>query len=50
MSSREERERIAAMVRQAFHGVTLGDGIGLRQAEGMDRLESSASLAAKVRG
>jgi hypothetical protein len=46
MSSREGRERVAEMVRQAFRGVTLGDGVGLRQAEGMDSYENAARLAA----
>jgi hypothetical protein len=46
MSSRQERQRVAELVRQAFRGVTLGDGVGLRQAEGMDSYESAARLAA----
>jgi len=46
MSSQEDRERIAELVRNAFRGVTLGDGVGLHQAEGMDQYEPASILAA----
>lgn len=46
MSSREDRQRVAELVRDAFRGETLGDGVGLRQAEGMDHYEPASILAA----
>lgn len=31
-----EERRVADLIREAFRGVTLGDGIGLMQAQGLD--------------
>lgn len=44
MDKTEEIKRVAETVRRAFRGVTLGDGIGLRQAEGLDSYADSATL------
>jgi hypothetical protein len=42
----EHKQRILAMIRTAFAGVVLGDGVGLRQAEGLDDYEDEYTLAA----
>lgn len=41
-----ERDRILALVRTTFHGVTLGNGIGLLQAQGIDNYADRETLAA----
>lgn len=41
-----EEERISNLVRKAFEGVRLGDGIGLWQAQGIDDYESESAIAA----
>ena len=46
MSSSDDAKRVANIVRAAFAGVTLGDGIGLRQANGLDDYADSQTLAA----
>jgi hypothetical protein len=40
-----ERQRLIESIREAFRGVTLGKGIGLREAEGLDAYESGDALA-----
>ena len=45
-----EKQRVIAVIREAFAGVTLGDGIGLNEAEGLDNYASKIereSLRAK---
>ena len=37
---------IAALIREAFSGVTLGDGIGLREAQGLDDYADAKTCAA----
>ena len=37
------RDELIAEIRAAFAGVTLGDGIGLRQGQGLDDYESEAT-------
>lgn len=32
----DDEQRVANLIRYAFAGVTLGDGVGLRQASGLD--------------
>ena len=46
MSSSEDAKRVANIIRVAFAGVTLGDGIGLRQANGLDDYADPLTLAA----
>ena len=38
-------ERVAELIRQAFAGVTLGNGVGLNQAQGLDDYADSDTLA-----
>jgi hypothetical protein len=40
-----EKTRVVALIREAFAGVTLGDGIGLQEAEGLDSYASGNELA-----
>ena len=42
----EEEARVAQLVREAFQGVTLGNGVGLRQGQGLDDYEDAATRAA----
>ncbi len=42
----DEERRVAQIVRAAFAGVTLGDGIGLRQADGIDGYVDAQTLEA----
>lgn len=44
--SNVEKERVLALIRKAFQGVTLGDGVGLREGEGLDDYAGQATLAA----
>lgn len=46
MSSSEDAKRVANIIRVAFAGVTLGNGIGLRQANGLDDYADPRTLAA----
>ncbi len=39
-------QAIAAQIREAFSGVSLGNGVGLRQAQGLDDYASAEKLAA----
>ncbi|HEY3487865.1 MAG TPA: DUF6714 family protein [Gammaproteobacteria bacterium] len=39
-------QEIAAHIREAFSGVTLGRGVGLHQAQGMDGYEDETTIAA----
>lgn len=41
----DEKARIENLIREAFRGVTLGDGIGLREGCGLDDYASSIKLA-----
>ena len=41
-----DERRVAELVRRAFRGVFLGNGIGLRQARGLDNYADSKTLAA----
>ncbi len=41
-----ERERVVELVRSAFADVRLGDGIGLRQAQGLDDYETRETVEA----
>lgn len=45
MSSSDDAKRVANIIRAAFAGVTLGDGIGLRQANGLDDYADPRTLA-----
>ncbi len=38
-------QRVADLIRTAFRGVTLGNGVGLRQARGLDDYADSETLA-----
>ena len=40
-----EKERVIALIREAFQVVTLGDGIGLQEAEGLDSYASGNEMA-----
>ncbi|HTN00643.1 MAG TPA: DUF6714 family protein [Planctomycetaceae bacterium] len=40
-----EERRVADLIREAFQGVTLGDGIGLFEAQGLDDYECGETLA-----
>lgn len=40
-----EADRVVALVRSAFHGVTLGNGVGLRQGQGLDDYADERTLA-----
>jgi hypothetical protein len=44
MPARNAQE-IAALIKKAFSGVTLGDGIGLREAQGLDDHEDAEACA-----
>ncbi len=39
-----EKLRVEALIREAFQGVTLGDGVGLNEAEGLDDYASKSEL------
>lgn len=41
-----EKARILGLVRNAFRGVTLGEGVGLRQGQGLDDYADEQTLAA----
>lgn len=41
----DEERRVADQIREAFRGVTLGDGIGLMQAQGLDDYAEAETLA-----
>lgn len=41
-----EKERVAELIRAAFHGVTLGNGVGLREGQGLDDYAGKETLAA----
>lgn len=41
-----EKKRVAELVRSAFKGVTLGDGVGLRHGQGLDERADEKMLAA----
>lgn len=45
----DAEQRVAGLIREAFQGVTLGNGIGLRQAQGLDDYASAKMLARKRR-
>jgi hypothetical protein len=40
-----EKDRVLGLVRIAFQGVTLGDGVGLRQGQGLDDYADERTLA-----
>lgn len=40
-----QKSRVLALVRSAFQGVTLGDGVGLRQGQGLDDYADDETLA-----
>ena len=40
-----DESRVADLIRAAFSGVTLGDGVGLCEAQGLDDYEDDATLA-----
>jgi hypothetical protein len=40
-----ERNRVAELIREAFAGVTLGDGVGLRQGQGLDDYDDPETVA-----
>ncbi len=40
-----DKQRVLSLVRTAFHGVTLGTGIGLRQGRGLDDYADDRTLA-----
>ncbi len=42
----DDENRVLNLVRAAFRGVTLGDGVGLREARGLDDYADSETLAA----
>ena len=44
-SMTDAEQRIAELIRKAFQGVALGNGIGLRQAQGLDDYANSKTLA-----
>jgi hypothetical protein len=41
-----EAQRIAGMIRQAFAGVRLGDGVGLRETDALDDYADEETCAA----
>lgn len=41
-----EKDRVLGLVRRAFEGVTLGEGIGLREGDGLDDYADEHTLAA----
>ena len=41
-----DTDRVVALVRSAFEGVTLGNGVGLRQGQGLDDYADARTLAA----
>jgi len=41
-----DTERVANLIRSAFQGVTLGEGVGLREANGLDDYADEETLAA----
>ncbi|HLW63825.1 MAG TPA: DUF6714 family protein [Gemmataceae bacterium] len=40
-----KKDRVLGLVRKAFQGVTLGEGVGLRQGQGLDDYASERTLA-----
>lgn len=40
-----EKERVLALIRRAFQGVILGEGVGLREGEGLDDYADKLTLA-----
>ncbi len=40
-----DKERVLSLVRKAFQGVTLGEGVGLRQGQGLDDYAHERTLA-----
>lgn len=42
----EARKRVAALIRDAFEGVTLGDGVGLVQGQALDDYADGKEVAA----
>ncbi|MBX3450254.1 MAG: hypothetical protein KF777_11875 [Planctomycetaceae bacterium] len=40
-----QKARVLELIRNAFEGVTLGDGIGLRQGQGLDKYAGPETLA-----
>jgi hypothetical protein len=40
-----QEQRVLSLIRAAFAGVTLGDGVGLRQGEGLDDYADARTLA-----
>ena len=41
----DEEARVAELIRSAFHGVTLGEGVGLLQGQGIDDYEDAKTIA-----
>jgi len=41
----DAEQRVVELIRTAFHGVTLGNGVGLRQAQGLDDNANPKTLA-----
>ncbi len=41
----QHKKRVLRLIRAAFSGVTLGDGVGLRQAKGLDDYADEKTLA-----
>ena len=42
----DEQQRVADLIRDAFHGVTLGNGVGLWQGQGLDDYADAKTIAA----
>jgi hypothetical protein len=42
----EEQKRVTKLIRDAFRGVTLGDGVGLFQGQGLDEYADPQTVAA----
>jgi hypothetical protein len=41
----DHEQHVSILIRKAFHGVTLGDGVGLWQAQGLDDYADAQTLA-----
>ncbi|WP_395742305.1 DUF6714 family protein [Prosthecobacter sp.] len=46
MERGKEAQKLCVLIETAFHGVKLGDGVGLFQAQGLDDYENAATCAA----
>jgi hypothetical protein len=46
MSMSEHEQRVMNLIRTAFAGVALGDGVGLRQGQGLDNYADARTIAA----